>query len=489
MKDCLLILAAAIFFVLPNQANSAEIDVIIPEKDSNWPLIIIEGQIELGDDARFRKIASEHPNAIVLLNSDGGMIRPAMDIGRTIKLLGYGTAIYKSRTCASACALIWVAGSTRAIFEGGRVGFHASYLDTDGAKLETGVGNALVGHYLTQLGFGEKTVVFATLASPDQILWLNDDTASMSGISFDTVPNDEKQRASGGNGPQLAPPPITSAPARPATPTSKPGKAKVRDGGSQKFRNPEDFAQALRGMGYQAGVSYEIKDVPMLSVNVSGEEVAIGFSGCSAGGCDYIEFIDYYFDITEDEAYYIARYRLLEEGFSHPFWDGANKTFALYSYFVIGSEGLSVKTLIENLNYFVRDNMRLEDLIVQRRAKGQSASFQTDRAPEAKFGAQEAADLRSAITRALRPHWSGPSGADAEKLVSIVNWELNADGSLRGRPRCRTLPSSITESNQPHASSHCERAIRAVQLAAPFTLPEQFYDRWKALEWQFDRRL
>jgi hypothetical protein len=89
----------------------------------------------------------------------------------------------------------------------------------------------------------------------------------------------------------------------------------------------------------------------------------------------------------------------------------------------------------------------------------------------------------------LRPNWAAPSGLEAELLVSTVSWELNPDGSLKGTPRCRTAPSSITASNRPQADLHCERAIRAVQRAAPFNLPDQFYDRWKALEWQFDRRL
>lgn len=122
---------------------------------------------------------------------------------------------------------------------------------------------------------------------------------------------------------------------------------------------------------------------------------------------------------------------------------------------------------------------------------GQGSSTRTDetRAPAAAFGASDRAALSSAITRQIRPHWNAPSGADAERLVSIVNWDLNRDGTLRGTPRCRVDPSSITDSNRPQASLHCERAIRAVQLAAPFNLPEQFYDRWKALEWQFDRRL
>ena len=121
--------------------------------------------------------------------------------------------------------------------------------------------------------------------------------------------------------------------------------------------------------------------------------------------------------------------------------------------------------------------------------KGSSTTTDETRAPAAKFGSAERAALASAITRQLRPHWTAPSGVDAEKLVSTVSWDLNPDGTLRGRPRCKTDPASITTSNQPQAGLHRARAIRAVQLAAPFNLPEQFYDRWKALEWQFDRRL
>lgn len=121
--------------------------------------------------------------------------------------------------------------------------------------------------------------------------------------------------------------------------------------------------------------------------------------------------------------------------------------------------------------------------------KGSSTSTNETRAPAAAFGSAERAALSSAITRQLRPHWTAPSGLEAELLISTVSWDLNRDGTLRGTPRCRTDPASITESNLPQASLHCERAIRAVQRAAPFNLPDQFYDRWKALEWQFDRRL
>ena len=71
----------------------------------------------------------------------------------------------------------------------------------------------------------------------------------------------------------------------------------------------------------------------------------------------------------------------------------------------------------------------------------------------------------------------------------MLAWELNADGSLAGRPRV-VSQTGITDSNRPQAALHAERAVRAVQLAAPFDLPEEFYDRWRRIrEWRFDRRL
>lgn len=120
---------------------------------------------------------------------------------------------------------------------------------------------------------------------------------------------------------------------------------------------------------------------------------------------------------------------------------------------------------------------------------GSSTTTQETRAPAATFGRRERASLVAAISRQLRRHWTAPNGVDAELLVSTVSWELNSDGSLRGTPTCRTDPSSINASNQPQAGLHCDRAIRAVRRAAPFNLPEQFYDRWDQLEFDFDRRL
>ncbi|RKF21681.1 energy transducer TonB [Altericroceibacterium spongiae] len=108
--------------------------------------------------------------------------------------------------------------------------------------------------------------------------------------------------------------------------------------------------------------------------------------------------------------------------------------------------------------------------------------------PAAEIGPRVQASLASAITRQLKPHWSAPQGADAELLVTVLRFRLNRDGSLAGTPEV-VRQSGVTPSNQAQKARHAEQAIRAVRLAAPFDLPERFYDGWKVVTSQFDRRL
>ena len=84
---------------------------------------------------------------------------------------------------------------------------------------------------------------------------------------------------------------------------------------------------------------------------------------------------------------------------------------------------------------------------------------------------------------------SAPQGPDAEQLVTMLRFDLNPDGSLDGPPEV-VRQTGITDANRPQASRHAEQAIRAVQLAAPFDLPEEYYEAWKRVaRSRFDRKL
>ena len=108
--------------------------------------------------------------------------------------------------------------------------------------------------------------------------------------------------------------------------------------------------------------------------------------------------------------------------------------------------------------------------------------------PAATAGPREQAAIGAAIQRQLRPHWQAPNGVDAELLVTNVRFRLNRDGSLSGSPSC-VSQSGVNDANNAQKDVHCERAIRAVRAAAPFNLPEQFYDAWRTVTSRFDRRL
>ncbi|NCN84263.1 MAG: cell envelope biogenesis protein TolA [Sphingomonadales bacterium] len=91
------------------------------------------------------------------------------------------------------------------------------------------------------------------------------------------------------------------------------------------------------------------------------------------------------------------------------------------------------------------------------------------------------ASLERELYRLVKQKWRPPTGADAELLRTTVTARLDSSGRIIGRPTATTT--GITPSNRSQVEIHQERAIAAVQLAAPFTtFPEKFYDEWKVIE-------
>ncbi len=109
---------------------------------------------------------------------------------------------------------------------------------------------------------------------------------------------------------------------------------------------------------------------------------------------------------------------------------------------------------------------------------GTSTTTRETRTPASEIGASAKASLVQAISRQLRPHWKPPSGPDVEKISTYLRFRLNEDGSLAGRPEF-VRQSGVNDTNRPQSERHKELAIRAVQLAAPFDLPAEYYNAWK----------
>jgi predicted metalloprotease len=191
MHQALKAALVAVTIIAPvREALSAAITVHAPDAEGRV-FVDLVGTINDEDFKTFKEktdqiypIGAGHTNKqmIVTLVSYGGHIGPALQIGEHIRKRGMSTFVPGDRTCASACALIWLAGKQRTVGDTPQIGFHASY--DPSTRRETGAGNAVVGAYLRDLGIDYKAIVFMTRASPTSVEWLTPDLAKQYGVAW-----------------------------------------------------------------------------------------------------------------------------------------------------------------------------------------------------------------------------------------------------------------------------------------------------------------
>lgn len=224
---CALLIVVVLF---PTRGFASDIQV--KDLGDGQTMIVLSGDIEVGDSARFKRAAAQLDSAIVVLESEGGTTLDAIEIGETIRIKGFSTIVVNGSYCASACGLIWLAGSPRVLTKSARVGFHATYSDKDGRKLESGVGNALVGRYFAILNLPQKAIIFATSSSPNDVAWLTPSNAASFGIEVSIVddfrPEPENERSKNSKVTEIPPPRLNLAPAPPPITTSpRPSRAET----------------------------------------------------------------------------------------------------------------------------------------------------------------------------------------------------------------------------------------------------------------------
>lgn len=95
----------------------------------------LSGDLTEGVAAQVAALLSSHPEVKRLhLDSDGGLVEEAIEIGRLVRERHLSTHV--ADACASACTLIFLQGRRRTLGAEGRLGFHAPYeIGPDGRKL------------------------------------------------------------------------------------------------------------------------------------------------------------------------------------------------------------------------------------------------------------------------------------------------------------------------------------------------------------------
>lgn len=109
-------------------------------------------------------------------------------------------------------------------------------------------------------------------------------------------------------------------------------------------------------------------------------------------------------------------------------------------------------------------------------------------APAAKTAAEVRRSIDVSIKSAVAPRWNGcrVSGVDVDQLKTVVKFRLTASGALAGFTSVTTTGEN--DSNKFQVQRHQECAKRAVELAAPFDLPEENYSFWQNYTLDFIKR-
>lgn len=227
-------LVILIFVATTAPGFSAEIQVI-PLGSDEMAIVTISGKFEIQDADVFRTKTSMLTKAIVSFSSGGGAVLPAIEIGTAIRMKGFSTLVPANTYCASACAISWLGGVRRFMGKEARVGFHAVYIDNNGQKIETSVGNALVGAYANRIGLPDRAVIYITRAAPEEMTWLNLADAEKQGIDVSEL---NLPGASASSSLSVAPSP--SPPSSPPTPSPSTETARTPEQASVRLTDEEN---------------------------------------------------------------------------------------------------------------------------------------------------------------------------------------------------------------------------------------------------------
>jgi hypothetical protein len=146
-----------------------------------------KGDVNPSDDKTFDSLVGNNPDpnrVIIRLSSPGGHFVTGMNIATTIYEKHLATFVPKGQLCGSICAVMWLAGSTKAVEQGAVIGFHNVYQSGNGQA--SAPGNAMLGAFLGKLGLSYKAIQWITEKDANHANVLDRETAENFGIEVVT---------------------------------------------------------------------------------------------------------------------------------------------------------------------------------------------------------------------------------------------------------------------------------------------------------------
>ncbi len=146
-------------------------------------LLVAEGEIKEGDDKRLHDFVAALPAQAKLfavgLDSPGGNLREGVYLANSIHSTGLPTIVSSRGMCASACFLMFAAGSTRMASINARIGVHSASSDGEDNGPAQAV-TTLMARQAAEFGVPSSIIGKMVTTPPGDITWLNrQDLAAM----------------------------------------------------------------------------------------------------------------------------------------------------------------------------------------------------------------------------------------------------------------------------------------------------------------------
>ncbi|WP_406721032.1 MULTISPECIES: hypothetical protein [Thioclava] len=146
--------------------------------------LTLTGQIAVGDAARIteelrRRAETGQTIRMVSLDSTGGSVSDALEIGEVLRDSGIATSVKDGAICLSACPYLFAGGRTRQVAPNGKLGVHQHSFGTSAilpafmAVESVQRGQAAVMAYLIRMGIDPAVMEPAMRTAPDRIYLLS----------------------------------------------------------------------------------------------------------------------------------------------------------------------------------------------------------------------------------------------------------------------------------------------------------------------------
>lgn len=173
-----LAIVASLYFSAP--AHAANFSVL-PE--SSGKIGIITGEIDQGDTKRLSKFLVDHKRIeSLLLDSPGGYIAEGIWMADKIRTAKLKTVVFDE--CASACFLLFAAGTERTVIDGANIGIHAAASVVGEEQTFNQEGTDWTAKELDKLGVPNTLIETMKSTHQPDVHWLTADEETLMGVKI-----------------------------------------------------------------------------------------------------------------------------------------------------------------------------------------------------------------------------------------------------------------------------------------------------------------